>query len=316
MEAAAGREGVSTNTWIVRALRRGLDPASARHRQPYPGLRPQLEERSSWPSTRRSSVTSRPEPRDGSDGRPQGRPTGVRTVRRRPPPRAAGGARDPRCRVSTRRARSLKIGLGGGHVSVETDDVEETTVDVEALRDDEVTREAIAAMRIEARDRGGFHEVVVEAPKRSRGWLGALGRGPKIGIRVRCPHDADLRVNTSSADIEADGRLGDVEVNTASGDVSLERHLLAQGEQCERDVSVREIGASGAIKTASGDVRVQRAHGTLSANLVSGDFELGRRSRTSRSRRSPATRRSRAARRRAREGAVGLGASASASRPG
>jgi hypothetical protein len=26
VEAAAGREGVSTNTWIVRALRRGLDP--------------------------------------------------------------------------------------------------------------------------------------------------------------------------------------------------------------------------------------------------------------------------------------------------
>jgi hypothetical protein len=26
VEAASGREGVSTNTWIVRALRRGLDP--------------------------------------------------------------------------------------------------------------------------------------------------------------------------------------------------------------------------------------------------------------------------------------------------
>ena len=26
VEAAAGREGVSTNTWIVRTLRRGLDP--------------------------------------------------------------------------------------------------------------------------------------------------------------------------------------------------------------------------------------------------------------------------------------------------
>ena len=47
-----------------------------------------------------------PEPRDGSDGRPQGRPTGVRTVRRRPPPRAAGGARSPRCPSSTRPARS------------------------------------------------------------------------------------------------------------------------------------------------------------------------------------------------------------------
>jgi putative adhesin len=171
---------------------------------------------------------------------------------------------------------ALKIGLGGGQVSVETDDVGQTTVDVEALRDDEVTREAIAAMTIEARERGGVHEVVVEAPKRSQGWLGALGRGPKIGVRVRCPHDADVRVNTSSADIEVDGRSGDVEVNTASGDVSLE-HVTGtlKVNSASGDVSVHEIGAAGAIKTASGDVRVQRAHGTLSANLVSGDFELG-----------------------------------------
>jgi DUF4097 and DUF4098 domain-containing protein YvlB len=171
---------------------------------------------------------------------------------------------------------ALKIGLGAGHVSVETDDVKETTVDVEALRNDEVTREAIEAMRIEARDRGGFHEVVVEVPKRSGGWLGALGRGPKIGVRVRCPHDADLRVQTSSADIEVDGRLAEVEVNTASGDVSLDNITVSlKANTASGDVSVGEIGASGAIKTASGDVRVRRANGTLSANLVSGDFELG-----------------------------------------
>jgi DUF4097 and DUF4098 domain-containing protein YvlB len=171
---------------------------------------------------------------------------------------------------------ALKIALGGGHVSIETDDVSETTVDVEALRDDEVTHEAIAAMTIEARDRGGFHEVVVEAPKRSHAWLSAFGRGPKIGVRVRCPHDADLRANTSSADVEADGRLGDVEVNTASGDLSFEHVAFSfKANSASGDVSVHEIGASGSIKTASGDVRVQRAHGTLTANLVSGDFELG-----------------------------------------
>ena len=171
---------------------------------------------------------------------------------------------------------ALKIGLGGGHVSVETDEVKETTVDVEALRDDEVTREAIAAMRIEARDRGGFHEVVVEAPKRSGGWLGALGRGPKIGVRVRCPHDADVRINTSSADIEVEGRVEEAEVNTASGDVSLEHVTVSlKANTASGDISVREIGGPGAIKTASGDVRVHRSHGALTANLVSGDFELG-----------------------------------------
>src|SRR5262245_20992279 len=171
---------------------------------------------------------------------------------------------------------ALKIGLGGGHVYVETDDVKETTVDVEALRNDEVTREAIEAMRIEARDRGGFHEVVVEAPKRSAGWLGALGRGPKIGVRVRCPNNADVRVNTSSADVEANGLFGEVEANTASGDLAFD-HVAGyfKTNGASGDVVVRVVEGAASIKTASGDVRVGKALGPLSANLVSGDLELG-----------------------------------------
>jgi hypothetical protein len=170
---------------------------------------------------------------------------------------------------------AIKIGIGGGEVTVTTDEVAETTVDVEALRNDEVTHEAIAAMTIEARERGGGHEVVVEAPKRSHGWLG-LGRGPKVGVRVRCPHGADLRVSTSSADVEGDGRFGDVEANTASGDLSFETVSGSlKVNTASGDVSVHEVGATGAIKTASGDARVGRAHGPLSANLVSGDIELG-----------------------------------------
>jgi DUF4097 and DUF4098 domain-containing protein YvlB len=171
---------------------------------------------------------------------------------------------------------ALKIGIGGGEVSVTTDDVTETTVEVEALRDDDATHEAIGAMTIEARERGGGYEVVVEAPKRSHGWLAGLGRGPKIGVRVRCPHGADLRVNTSSADVEADGRYGDVEANTASGDLTFETVSGSfKANSASGDVSVHEVGAAGAIKTASGDARVGRAHGPLSVNLVSGDIELG-----------------------------------------
>ena len=59
---------------------------------------------------------------------------------------------------------AIRVGIGGGHVSFDTVDGATTTVDVEALRDDEITREAIDAMTIEARDRGDHHEIVVEAP--------------------------------------------------------------------------------------------------------------------------------------------------------
>jgi Toastrack DUF4097 len=169
----------------------------------------------------------------------------------------------------------LRISIGGGDVSVRTDDTTETTVEVEALRNDEATLEALEQMTIEAHERGGGHEVRVEVPKGRGGWLGMLGRGPKIGVRVSCPHGTDLRVETSSADVDADGRFGDVEASTASGDLLFEtvegglKATTASG-----DVSAEVIAGSGSIKTASGDASVGRALGSLSVNIVSGDLQI------------------------------------------
>jgi hypothetical protein len=170
---------------------------------------------------------------------------------------------------------ALRISIGGGDISVKTDDVGETTVEVEALRRDEVTLEALEQMTIEAHERGDGHEVRVEVPKGKGGWLGLLGRGPKIGVRVRCPHESDLRVETSSADVDADGRFGEVEASTSSGDLSFETvEGGLKATSASGDVSVLEVGGSGSIKTASGDASVGRALGVLSVNLVSGDLEV------------------------------------------
>ena len=49
-----------------------------------------------------------------------------------------------------------------------------------------------------------------------------LGRGPRIGVRVRCPNASDLTLRSGSADLAVTGTLGVVEVKSASGDVALE----------------------------------------------------------------------------------------------
>jgi hypothetical protein len=170
---------------------------------------------------------------------------------------------------------ALRISISGGEVSVRTDDVTETTVEVEALRNDDATLEAMAGMTVEAQERGDGHEVRVLAPKEKGGWMGVLSRGPKIGVRVSCPHGSDLRVETSSADVQVDGRLGSVEATTASGDLAFgEVDGAFKANSASGDVSVRAIGAAGAVKTASGDANIGRALGPLSVNLVSGDLEL------------------------------------------
>jgi DUF4097 and DUF4098 domain-containing protein YvlB len=185
----------------------------------------------------------------------------------------------------------LRITSPAGTVVVATWGESRVDVDVEPLRDDEASREAAAATRIEAIDRGGRHEVVVHVPKRE-GRFGFLGRGPELRISVRCPEGADLELATHSADLDVRGPIGDVNTKSASGDVVLgdARSLafttasgdLAAGaiagalttKGASGDLDVRSVGGVGTVNTVSGDVRIGRVDETLAVNAVSGDVEL------------------------------------------
>jgi DUF4097 and DUF4098 domain-containing protein YvlB len=121
----------------------------------------------------------------------------------------------------------------------------------------------VETARIEEVRRGDGHEVIVEVRTRHGVWI-SFSRGPDLRIgtpemllRVRCPKGAELDVRTKSADVEARGDYGRADVKTASGDVSVER-------------------ATGAdVKTASGDVHVERVDGTLDVKSASGDVAVG-----------------------------------------
>src|SRR5688500_18319747 len=128
-------------------------------------------------------------------------------------------------RFPTERAQ-LKVRNPAGDVRVETAETAETTIELVPLNDSDATREAIDRARVEARG----DEILVEVE--SRGWsisIGewAVGRSPRVSVRITCPLGSDLECDTASADVNAAGTLGTVRTRTASGDVSLER---IQGE--------------------------------------------------------------------------------------
>ncbi len=167
----------------------------------------------------------------------------------------------------------VRVSIAEGAVEVSTGSAPRVEVDVQALRNNSASREAVEQIRVELVERGGRYEVVVEAPKR---WVG-FGRGASIGVRVTCPEGASLEVSTASADIRTTGRLGEIDVKTASGDLSFDtvdgdaRVATASG-----DLSIAEIGGSGTVKSASGDVDVRLGRGPLSINLASGDVRVTR----------------------------------------
>ena len=186
---------------------------------------------------------------------------------------------------------TLRVSAPAGSVTVETWTERSVEVDVTPQRADEGSRQAAAETRVEASDRGGRHEIVVQVPKRE-GRLSFLGRSPELRIAIRCPEDADLELTTHSSDVRAIGPLGEVAVKSASGDVELDdtRALAvttASGDisagavageltakTASGDLELRSVGGPGTVSTVSGDVRVGANNDSIAVNTVSGDVEL------------------------------------------
>jgi DUF4097 and DUF4098 domain-containing protein YvlB len=165
----------------------------------------------------------------------------------------------------------LDIRLGSGEVRLETAEVQETTVVLEPLRDNDASAAAIENARLELRDRGHGHEVVIDVRDRGRG----LFRNAEVLIVVTCPEGASVETKSGSADVEGHGRFGSVEVETGSGDVEFgeiagEAHVNA----ASGDVQLASVGGDARVNTASGDVQIRSIDGDAKINSASGDVVL------------------------------------------
>jgi DUF4097 and DUF4098 domain-containing protein YvlB len=174
---------------------------------------------------------------------------------------------------------ALELRLAAGRAEIRTTDDAETTVELEALRDNESSIAAVEATRIEFRERAvGGQEVLVHVPTDTRGFEVAgirigLVRSPEVLVRVRCPHGTSIDVEAGSADLEAHGRFGSSKVSTASGDVELEDvDGEANVSTASGDVELGRISQRARVSTASGDVEIDRIGGDGEVSLASGDL--------------------------------------------
>lgn len=174
----------------------------------------------------------------------------------------------------------IRVKNAAGLVSVDPSENGRTTVELEALRDDDATREAIERATVELNG----NEVTVETGTGAKGFGGtafgvgpawiSFGRTPQVGVRIRCPEDADLDCSTASADIVTTGRLGDVEVKTASGDIAVDQVAGLRVQSASGDVRGGTVDGEARLQTVSGDVRLGVVTGAVSATLVSGDLAI------------------------------------------
>jgi Putative adhesin len=178
----------------------------------------------------------------------------------------------------------LSVRVPAGSIEIETADGDETQVDLEPFGDAlrvgehvtvEFDREAdmVDEARVELLDRpGGGHELVVEVPERR---FLVFSTAPRVRVRIRCPHGADLDVKTVAADTRAEGSLGAAAVKSVSGDVTLpEVAGDARIKAVSGDVRLSEVGGAVEAQTVSGDVSAHSAGGNVSITTVSGDLRI------------------------------------------
>ena len=174
----------------------------------------------------------------------------------------------------------LDLDLPAGAIEIETENTEDTRVELEALTDNEQVQEMVAAARIESNRRGDVYEVTVEVRTRHGVWI-SFSRGPDIRLgtpemrlRISCPHGAGLDVKSKSADLQARGEYGIVDFKTASGDAHVDSSDDAFFKSASGDVHVDTVGGSLDVKTVSGDVHVGSVARDANVQAVSGDVYI------------------------------------------
>jgi DUF4097 and DUF4098 domain-containing protein YvlB len=166
---------------------------------------------------------------------------------------------------------SLSIRVPAGAIEIETAETTETEVELEPI-----DRNAVAVIEeatVDLRSRpGGGHELVVEVEDRR---FLVFSTAPRVRVRIRCPHGADLDVKTVSADVRCEGRLGAASVKAVSGDIALpDVGGDARIKSVSGDVRVRQVEGVVEVQTVSGDVVADSAGGTVSITTVSGDLAV------------------------------------------
>ncbi len=158
----------------------------------------------------------------------------------------------------------ITIDFRSGSINIDTQDVEETTVELRGHNDDSATRSLIDDTVID--QRGG--DIVVLVPKRT---LGLFGRTPDLLLDITAPHGSRLNVKSDSADLSARGSYGQTRAASGSGDLSIEQLTgSAQLRSGSGDVTVNTVEAALTVGTGSGDIQVDSAHADLTVQSGSG----------------------------------------------
>lgn len=164
---------------------------------------------------------------------------------------------------------TLRVELWQGEVVVHARDTATTTVELEPLHGDSSTQDLIDGARVEH----SGEEILVLLPKARTGFF--RGRG-EVRATITVPAWSAARIETGSADVSTDGKLGETNISSGSGDVRIEHAVTAHVRTGSGDIDIDVVEGFCDVKGGSADIEIQRVDGDCSVLSGSGDLSLGR----------------------------------------
>ncbi|HZE38355.1 MAG TPA: DUF4097 family beta strand repeat-containing protein [Stackebrandtia sp.] len=159
--------------------------------------------------------------------------------------------------------------MGAGTCDVIAEDRDNASVSVTPHRNDERSREAAEATKVDFRD----NKLTIRSPEGMAGWL--RGRSSAIDVTVKIPLGSSVNAKTASAPIGLHGELEVVSATTASGEITVEKTAQATVNTASGDAHVIECSGEARGNTVSGDLLIDHAGGDVNAKSVSGDVRIG-----------------------------------------
>ncbi len=105
----------------------------------------------------------------------------------------------------------------------------------------------------------------------------SLGRGGAVIVDIELPSRSRLQVSSASANLRADGELGDCRFSTASGDAAVQTIAgNIKADSASGGITVENVKGTATISTASGDATVAELTGDVKFRAASGSLSIRR----------------------------------------